>query len=186
MRRAISFVSVLAALVAVACSGSGTPGVSSATTNPASYEETETTVRAAAAIADASGTTVGLATFRETRLGVRVEVSAVGLPSGTHALDIRATGKCEAPDFATAGPVLNTNGGQPGVPGAPGSQAGALPAIQVGADGKGSLLSYSPHLSLNPAASNSLLFGAGTAVVVHAAADGGASIACGVVKKVSS
>jgi Cu-Zn family superoxide dismutase len=61
----------------------------------------------------------------------------------------------------------------------------------VGADGKGTILFYSPHLSLNKAMSNGLTFGNGTAVIIHAneddyttqpAGNSGARIACGAVK----
>ena len=94
-------------------------------------------------------------------------------------------------DFATAGGHFNINGQQHGVPGAVTAHAGELPNLEVGADGRGTLLFYSPHLSLNKAASNGLTFGNGTAVIVHANEDdyktqpsgnSGGRIACGVVK----
>lgn len=191
MPRSLWVVLALAGLVTAACGGANA-GISSATPNPSSYDETQTDVRAAAAIADGTGKNVGIAHLRETRLGVRVQVDVTGLPPGEHGAHIHAAGKCEGPDFATAAGHFNVNGGIHGVAGTPGSHAGDLPNLVVGADGKGSLLFYSPFLSLNPAMSNGLTFGAGTAIVIHAAKDdehtdpagnSGARIACGVVKK---
>ncbi len=191
MIRGIFGVLALTGLFAVACAGGASVGRSTATPNPDSYDESPTAIIANAAITDAAGKVVGLASFRETRLGVRTEIKVTGMPPGKHGIHIHAVGKCDGPDFASAGGHFNVNGKQHGVPGAVNAHAGDLPNLVVGPDGKGSLLFYSPHLSLNKAASNALTFGAGTAVVIHAneddqrtdpAGNSGARIACGVVK----
>jgi Cu-Zn family superoxide dismutase len=181
----------LTSLVAIACAGGANVGLSSATPNPDPYDESPTSVVANAAILNAGGKVVGLASFRETRLGVRVEIKVTGLPPGRHGTHIHGVGKCDGPDFATAGGHFNINDKVHGVPGAATAHAGELPNLEVGANGTGALVFYSPHLSLNRAASNGLVFGAGTAVVVHAQADdykaqpagnSGARIACGIVR----
>lgn len=178
-------------LILAACAGGPNAGRSSATPNPDPYDESPTSVVANAAFVDKDNKIVGLASFRETRLGVKVEIKVTGLPPGKHGTHIHAVGKCDPPEFTTAGGHFNVNGQAHGVPGAITAHAGDLPNLEVGADGKGSLAFYSPHVSLNKAASNALTFGPGTAVVIHASEDdqrtdpagnSGARIACGIVR----
>lgn len=178
-------------LVAIACAGGANVGRSSATPNADSFDESPTAIVANASLLDKDGKVMGLASFRETRLGVRVEIKVTGMPPGKHGTHIHENGKCDGPDFASAGGHFNINGQQHGVPGAVTAHAGEIPNLEVGADGRGTALFYSPHVSLNKAASNGLTFGNGTAVIVHAQEDdyksqpsgnSGARIACGVVK----
>ncbi len=191
MERRVYALLALIGLVAVACAGGSSVGRSSATPNSDSFDESPTAIVGNAALLDKDGKVVGLASFRETRLGVRVEIRVTGLPPGKHGTHIHEVGKCDGPDFTSAGGHFNVNRQQHGLPGAITSHAGELPNLEVGTDGKGSLLFYSPHLSLNRAASNGLTFGNGTAVIVHAQVDdyttqpagnSGARIACGIVK----
>lgn len=181
---------VLAGLTAMACA-SPTDGRSSAPADPASYDESPTDVVANAVMVDPAGKSIGLTRFRETRLGVRIELKVTGFVAGTHGVQIKQVGKCDPPDFASAGGPFDLNGMKHGTPGAATARSGDLPNLTVAADGTGRLLFYSPQLSLNKAASNGLTFGKGTSVVIHANADdgktdpdgnAGARLACGVVK----
>lgn len=178
-------------LVASACASGPNVGRSNASPNPASYIESPSQPVANAGIVDPSGRIIGLATFRESRLGVRVEVKVQDLPAGKHGVHMHAAGKCDGPEFASAGGHFNPNGKAHGLAGSIAAHAGDLPNLEVAADGKGQLLFFSPHLSLNRAASNGLAFGPGTAIVIHANADdettdpsgnSGGRIACGIVK----
>ena len=63
--------------------------------------------RARADVKNAQGSTVGTASFRETKDGLLIIVNANGLPEGLHAVHIHAVGKCEAPAFTSAGGHFN-------------------------------------------------------------------------------
>jgi Cu-Zn family superoxide dismutase len=178
-------------LIASACAADPNAGRSAATPDPSEYIESPSSLIANAGIVDADGRILGLAEFRESRLGVRVEVTLRDVLSGKHAMHIHAAGKCDGPDFASAGGHFNPNGGRHGIAGAPGSHAGDLGHITVGSDGRGHVTLMAPHLSLNKAAANGLTFGAGTALIIHASSDdemtdpagnSGARIGCGIVR----
>jgi Cu-Zn family superoxide dismutase len=182
---------VVTGLVASACASGPNVGRSSATPNPDSYVESPSAPIASAGFIDKDGRILGTASFRETRLGVRIEVNVRDVLPGKHAMHIHAVGKCDPPDFTTAGAHFNPNAGKHGVAGSVGAHAGDLPEIVVGSDGRGTVSFIAPHLSLNRAASNGLAFGAGTAIVIHANSDdaktdpsgnSGARVACGIVR----
>ena len=63
--------------------------------------------RARAELKNAQGSTVGTASLRETKEGLLIVVNAKGLPEGLHAVHIHSIGKCEAPDFTSAGGHFN-------------------------------------------------------------------------------
>src|SRR5215203_851551 len=140
---------------------------------------------------DAQGKDVGMVMLSPaTGGGVTVAYDLKGLPSGDHALHIHAVGKCEAP-FTSAGPHFNPQSKKHGLENAEGPHAGDMPNIKVGADGtaKGSVTNKNVSMGTE---ANSVFNTAGTAVVVHAAADdlktdpsgnAGDRIACGVVVK---
>lgn len=180
----------LLGLVAAACTGPN-DGRSTLVADANSYDESPTALFANAGIVDAKGLPIGIAHLRETRLGVRVEVKVNGLPAGTHGMHVHAVGKCEAPEFTTAGGHFNPTSRTHGVPGATNAHAGDLPNLVVDEKGLGYSLFYVPGLSLNKAASNGVAFGAGTAIVVHQNTDdqhtdpsgnSGPRIACGVIR----
>lgn len=153
------------------------------------YYEGTSAVKASGGLLDQSGRAVGLATFSETRLGVLVDLKVVALPPGTHGVHIHAVGKCDRPDFMTAGAHFNPGGAQHGAHNPKGPHAGDLPNLVVADDGRGSLSYVDPLISLEPGASNSVV---GLALVVHANADdeqtdpagnSGGRIACGLISK---
>ena len=121
--------------------------------------------------------------------GVRVRMEAAGLSAGTYAVHLHQTGRCNAPDFQSAGPHWNPTGRQHGRLNPLGAHLGDLPNLTVGADGAGSVEFLVAGASLGRG-SRGLADEDGTALVVHAGADdyrtdpsgnSGARLACGVV-----
>lgn len=132
----------------------------------------------------ADGKAVGRATAREVTGGLRITIDAMGLAAGTHGAHIHAVGRCDGPDFMTAGGHWNPAGTQHGSMNPAGPHEGDLPNIIIGTDGRGTLGVTIPAGTLA-----GLLDADGGAMVVHAAADdlmtdpsgkSGARIACGV------
>src|SRR5438128_9645696 len=62
---------------------------------------------ARADLVDSQGKKVGTAELTQTPEGVRIALTVSGLAPGQHAFHIHAAGKCEAPDFKSAGAHFN-------------------------------------------------------------------------------
>jgi superoxide dismutase, Cu-Zn family len=146
---------------------------------------------ARAELRNAGGQTVGTATFTQVGNGVRIVLEMQGMPAGPKGVHVHAVGKCDPPDFTTAGSHFNPQGRQHGSLNPQGRHAGDLPNITIGADGKGRLESTADLLTL-VGGPNSVFDADGSALVVHAAPDdfrtdptgnSGARIACGVIDK---
>ena len=139
---------------------------------------------AVAMLHDARGADVGRATATDVAGGVRFTIDARALPPGTHGAHVHTVGRCDGPDFASAGPHWNPTGAKHGALNPRGPHAGDLPNLIVGADGRGTIGVVVPGASMA-----ALLDADGAAMVVHAGADdlstdpggnSGARIACGV------
>ena len=109
---------------------------------------------------------------------------------GVHAFHIHAVGKCEPPDFKSAGPHFNPDQTRHGIMSPEGPHAGDLPNIHVPADGKLEVEFLNPVVTLSQ--ESALLDEDGSAIVIHAGADdyktdpagnAGDRIACGVIAK---
>ena len=137
-------------------------------------------------IAMANGTVVGKAWVKPVSGGVAVSVTvnAPGLAAGMHGVHIHTVGKCDAPDFASAGGHWNPTAHQHGSMNPMGPHLGDLPNLTIGADGQGKL-----DFTVAGATIEGLLDADGSAIVIHAAPDdlktdpsgnSGARLACGV------
>jgi Cu-Zn family superoxide dismutase len=140
---------------------------------------------------NASGASVGTANLTQVGNVIRIVLDAKGLTPGLHAFHIHAVGKCDGPDFNSAGPHFNPTGKQHGALNPQGSHAGDLPNLNVGADGNGRLETATEQITLGSGAA-SLWDADGSSLVIHAAPDdfktdptgnSGARIACGVLTK---
>jgi len=146
---------------------------------------------AVAELTNTSGQSVGTARFTQAGNVVRILVEAKGLPPGPHGVHVHAVGKCDPPDFNSAGPHFNPTNKQHGALNPQGSHAGDLPNLTVGPDGTGRMETTTEQLSLGSGPS-SVWDADGSALVVHANADdfktdptgnSGARVACGVLVK---
>lgn len=142
-------------------------------------------------IVNAQGQKIGTAEIQPSGSGVRIDVSVSQLPPGTHAIHVHNVGKCDAPDFASAGPHFNPTSKKHGKDNPDGPHSGDLLNLEVQADGVGKASLADPNATL-AAGPNSLFHDGGTALVIHAGPDdyktdpsgnSGARIACGVILK---
>lgn len=168
---------VAAALVLGGCASAGTqaPGL-----------------QGQAVLKDKAGQQVGLATFTEASDGLRIEVTGVGLPPGPKGIHIHAVGKCEPPEFVSAGAHFNPAGKKHGRLSPDGAHAGDLPNVMVTPVGAAGLDVTTKAVTLREGVPASLFGAGGTSLVIHALPDdertdptgnSGGRMACGVITR---
>ncbi len=144
--------------------------------------------QAVATLTTPAGVVVGTARLSQTSGGIRLIVDATGLPPGTHGLHVHTVGRCEAPDFASAGGHWNPTMMKHGKDAPDGPHNGDLPNLIIGTNGKGHLEGTVPGSLMG--GDMALMDTDSAAVVIHATADdyktdpsgnSGGRIACGVV-----
>lgn len=126
--------------------------------------------RATSELKDKSGKTVGRAFFRERPDGVLLRMEVKGLTPGLHAVHVHAVGKCEGPDFTSAGGHFNPRGRKHGLKSPDGPHAGDLPNMLVAKDGSGRFEAKTDAFTLKGGAV-SLFDSDGSALVIHAGVD---------------
>lgn len=140
---------------------------------------------------DANGESVGSAELTEEDEGVTVKVVAEGLPEGSHGFHFHETGKCELPDFESAGSHFNPTDTEHGLDNESGPHAGDLPNLVVEEDGTVDEEILAENVTLKEGEENSLFQEGGTALVIHSdeddgvsqpAGDAGDRIVCGVIE----
>lgn len=149
-----------------------------------------TKAAAVADLVDASGKPSGTATVTESTDGLWLDVSVSGVAAGAHGLHVHAAGKCDAPDFASAGGHWNPTAHQHGHKNPQGPHAGDAPNLVANAKGAGRLKTWL-GAGLVATGATPLLDGDGATVVLHADADdemtdpsgkSGKRILCGVLR----
>lgn len=139
---------------------------------------------ATAPLRTAAGADVGTVTATEMAGGIQIRIDARAMPAGVHGAHVHTTGRCDAPDFTTAGGHWNPTAKQHGTSNPAGPHAGDAPNLTIGADGTGSVTIMLPAGTMD-----GLLDADGAAFVIHAQADdyktdpsgnSGGRIACGV------
>lgn len=136
----------------------------------------------------ADGHAVGHARAEQHGDAVRVHIEATGLQPGNYGAHVHMTGRCDPPDFSTAGAHWNPMGRQHGKENPQGPHMGDLPNLTVGANGVGTLSFEIPHATLR-GGEHQVLDGDGASVIIHASPDdyhtdpsgnSGARVICGV------
>jgi Cu-Zn family superoxide dismutase len=145
---------------------------------------------AKAKLHNSKGEQVGMATLIEGTDGVRIALQVYNLPPGLHGFHIHEVGKCEKPEFKSAGGHFNPHGKNHGLKNPEGPHVGDLPNLLVEPDGTATVTVLAPLVTLG-SGKNSLFHPGGTALVIHAGPDdqmtnpsgnSGGRIACGVIK----
>jgi superoxide dismutase, Cu-Zn family len=140
---------------------------------------------------NAQGQKIGTAVLTPSAAGVKIAVNARQLAPGTHAFHIHAVGKCEGPDFKSAGGHFNPDGKQHGKDNPNGPHAGDMLNFEAAPDGTAKFSIVNASVSLEQG-TNSLFHEGGTSLVIHEKADdyktdpagnAGNRIACGVIQK---
>lgn len=146
---------------------------------------------AQATLRTAAGAEVGTATLYPVDGAIRVDLQVRGVADGTHGLHLHAVGRCDAPDFASAGGHLNPGGKKHGVKNPEGPHAGDLPNVII-QGGRSSGWTARTLRVTNDASPTGLFDSDGTALVLHIAPDdemtdpsgnSGARIACGIIER---
>lgn len=146
-----------------------------------------------AAIADlvsADGMSSGRAILTESADGLWLDVRVRGVSPGAHGLHVHAVGKCDAPDFATAGGHWNPAAHQHGHKNPQGPHAGDAPNLTADAGGTGAVRTWL-GAGMITGGTAPLLDADGAAVVLHADPDdemtdpsgkSGKRVLCGVLR----
>jgi len=125
---------------------------------------------ASAVLKDASGKEVGAATLTVTPSGVLISLDLTAVPPGEHGFHVHTTGKCEPPDFKSAGPHFNPDQTKHGFMTPEGPHAGDLPNMLVTKDGSGRFEAKTDAFTLKGGAA-SIFDSDGSALVIHAGVD---------------
>jgi Cu-Zn family superoxide dismutase len=124
-------------------------------------------------IMSAEGAILGTLTLKDLGMGgTSVSISVSGISEGPHAMHFHEYGKCDAPDFKSAGGHYNPTNRSHGKMVADGPHAGDMMNIDVGADLKGEMQIVNERVSLYANHDLPAIFDEdGTALILHEKAD---------------
>ena len=146
---------------------------------------------ATASLKGGEGADHGTVTLTQTPAGVLLVAELKGVPAGEHGFHIHETGKCDAPDFKSAGGHYNPTDAKHGFMVEGGPHAGDMPNFTQ-PEGSDTLAFevLNAMVSLDEDAEGTLMDEDGSAIIIHSGADdyesqpsgdAGSRIACGVV-----
>jgi Cu-Zn family superoxide dismutase len=135
---------------------------------------------ASGVVVDGAGNAIGKVHFDERGTAVHIRLTlnnADVVQPGMHGLHFHAVGRCDGPDFASAGGHFNPHGAQHGHGNPQGAHAGDLPNLIIdnrtrNRDGSYTFLASTDDITLSPGPV-SVLDADGTALVIHANPDDG-------------
>ena len=138
---------------------------------------------------NASGQAIGTIRAWQTAGGVSFRIDARSLPHGVHGIHVHPIGRCDRPDFSTAGTHWNPSGREHGMNNPKGPHDGDMPNVTVAANGI-----LQETVVLPKASMAQLLDADGSSIMIHANADdyvsqpagnSGAKIACAIIQPVA-
>ncbi|MGI2327954.1 superoxide dismutase family protein [Planococcus sp. YIM B11945] len=145
--------------------GSETPPVGEEAEDNSDEGSSEDLLMATVEMMDTDGDAIGTAELTTETDGVGIKLNLENLEAGVHGIQFHEAGKCETPDFESAG----------------GPFAGDMPDIEVADDGTTKDEFVAADVTMKTDEDNSLLHPGGTALVIYAQEDDGERVACGVV-----
>ena len=137
-------------------------------------------------LVNSAGQSIGSVRAWQTSGGVAFRIYATGLPHGLHGIHVHSVGRCDPPDFTSAGTHWNPLSRKHGLNNPAGPHAGDMRNVEVAANGV-----LETTVTLAGASMATLLDADGAALVLHASADdyvtdpsgnSGARIACAVLQ----
>ena len=137
-------------------------------------------------LVNSAGQAIGTIRAWQTAGGIAFRIDAHGLPHGVHGIHVHPIGRCDPPDFASAGTHWNPTNRQHGLNNPMGPHAGDIPNVTVAANGVLRETVILPHATMAE-----LLDADGAAILIHAGADdyvsqpsgnSGPKIACAVLR----
>lgn len=121
-------------------------------------------------LVNAKGLPAGTATLTQAPAGVLINLNITGLSAGPHGFHIHEAGRCDPPDFKTAGGHFNPAKKQHGFMAPEGHHAGDMANLIAGTDGVVHAEVMVEGVKLTDG-DTALLRSGGTAIVIHAGPD---------------
>lgn len=180
----------LTLLLLAACAGDDAGDAAALADTTAGATLAATPPRVTATMRDLAGRELGTLSLAQAGDAIAVSGHLTGLAPGEHAIHLHATGRCEGPDFKSAGTHWNPTGVDHGSESATGPHFGDLRNISTDADSMAMVQDTTPGGTLSGTGAEALLDADGAAVIIHSGSDdyrsqpsgnAGTPVACGVV-----